>query len=123
MHCAFRGDLRLLAAVPVAAVLLGLAIGATPTAARGSARRHPRITSEPWGTANGQPVRLWTLRSGHGMTVRITNYGGVIQSIQVPGRGGSEADVALGFPKLSDYVNDFQDQPWPAPGGSGDTYF
>jgi aldose 1-epimerase len=31
--------------------------------------------------------------------------------------------VALGFPKLSDYVNDFQNQPWPASGGSGDTYF
>jgi aldose 1-epimerase len=122
MRCAFRGD-RLLAAVPVAAVLLGLAIGATATAARASARRHPSITSKPWGTADGRPVRLWTLRSGHGMTVRITNYGGVIQSIRVPGRGGSEADVALGFPKLSDYVNDFQNQPWPAPGGSGDTYF
>jgi aldose 1-epimerase len=33
------------------------------------------------------------------------------------------ANVALGFPKLSDYVNDFEHQPWPAAGGSGDTYF
>src|SRR5579859_2277426 len=57
------------------------------------------------------------------MTVRITNYGGVVQSIWVPGRGGRVADVALGFPRLSDYVNDFQNQPWPAAGGSGDTYF
>ena len=31
--------------------------------------------------------------------------------------------MALGFPKLSDYVNDFENQPWPAAGGSGDTYF
>ena len=32
-------------------------------------------------------------------------------------------NVALGFKKLSDYVNDFENQPWPAAGGSGDTYF
>ena len=33
------------------------------------------------------------------------------------------ANVALGFSNLDDYVNDFQHQPWPASGGSGDTYF
>lgn len=32
-------------------------------------------------------------------------------------------NVALGFPTLSDYVDDFENQPWPAPGGSGQTYF
>jgi aldose 1-epimerase len=35
--------------------------------------------------------------------------------------------VALGFPSLSDYVNDFtqgaNSTSWPLPGGSGDTYF
>ncbi|MGH2888410.1 MAG: aldose epimerase family protein [Solirubrobacteraceae bacterium] len=94
--------------------------------ARGHRARgaHPAsITSVPWGTANGQAVRLYTLDSGNGMTVHITNYGGVVQSIWVPGRTGQPADVALGFPKLSDYVNDVQNQPWPAAGGSGDTYF
>ncbi|MGH2875182.1 MAG: aldose epimerase family protein, partial [Solirubrobacteraceae bacterium] len=94
--------------------------------ARGHRARgaHPAsITSVPWGTANGQAVRLYTLDSGNGMTVHITNYGGVVQSIWVPGRTGQPADVALGFPKLSDYVNDFQNQPWPAAGGSGETYF
>jgi aldose 1-epimerase len=68
-------------------------------------------------------VRLWTLRNGRGMVVRISNYGGVVQSIWVPDRFGRRADVALGFPRLSDYINDFQNQPWPAAGGSGDTYF
>jgi aldose 1-epimerase len=55
--------------------------------------------------------------------VKITNYGGVVQSIWVPDSTGALKNVALGFPKLSDYVNDFQNQPWPAAGGSGDTYF
>jgi aldose 1-epimerase len=60
------------------------------------------------------------------MTVKITNYGGVVQSIIVPSRHGAR-DVALGFPKLADYVADFTQgatqTPWPESGGSGDTYF
>jgi aldose 1-epimerase len=82
-----------------------------------------KITSQDWGTAHGQTVKLFTLTNSHRMTVRITNYGGVVQSIWVPDRRGHVKDVALGFSKLSDYVNDFENQPWPASGGSGDTYF
>ena len=81
------------------------------------------ITHVSWGTANGRPVDLYTPRNRHGMIVKITTYGGVIQSIWVPDCTGALKNVALGFPKLSDYVNDFQNQPWPAAGGSGDTYF
>ncbi len=106
-------------AAAAAAAALGLSIAASAQAAKAG----PTISSQAWGRAHGTAVRLWTLRSGHGMTVRITNYGGVVQAIRVPGRGGRVADVALGFPKLSDYVNDFEHQPWPASGGSGDTYF
>ena len=32
------------------------------------------------------------------MTVKITNYGGVVQSIWVPDRKGNQVNVALGFP-------------------------
>ena len=108
---------------------LGLALGAggvAGAAAKSKAKAKgvkPTMSSQPWGTANGQPVNLYTLKSGHGMIVKITNYGGVVQSIWVPGRHGKVANVALGFSKLSDYVNDFQNQPWPAAGGSGNAYF
>ena len=81
------------------------------------------ITAKPWGSAHGQAVSLFTLRNSNGMIVRITNYGGVVQSIWVPDRRGNLKNVALGFPTLSDYVNDFENQPWPAAGGSGDTFF
>ncbi len=85
------------------------------------------INSTPWGTADGQPVSLFALSNGHGMTVNITNYGGVVQSIWVPNRQGGVTNVALGFPNLGDYVSDFTQgatgTPWPLPGGSGDTYF
>jgi aldose 1-epimerase len=84
------------------------------------------ISSQPWGSVNGQAVKLYTLRSGNGMTVKITNYGGDVQSIIVPSRRGP-TNVALGFPKLADYVADFTQgatsTPWPLSGGSGDTYF
>jgi aldose 1-epimerase len=81
------------------------------------------ISKQTWGSAHGQAVDLYTLRNSNGMIVKISNYGGVVQSIWVPDRTGGVKNVALGFPTLSDYVNDFENQPWPAPGGSGDTYF
>ncbi|MHB1568536.1 MAG: aldose epimerase family protein [Solirubrobacteraceae bacterium] len=85
------------------------------------------VTSQPWGSVGGQGVDLYTLTNGRGMTVNITNFGGVVQSISVPDRWGATKDVALGFPTLDDYVNDFtqgaNSTSWPLPGGSGDTYF
>jgi len=85
------------------------------------------ITSVPWGSVDGQAVNLYTLSSRHGMTVNITNYGGVVQSIWVPNRKGGMTNVALGFSSLSDYVSDFTQgatsTPWPLSGGSGDTFF
>jgi aldose 1-epimerase len=81
------------------------------------------ISKQTWGSAHGQAVDLYSLRNRNGMIVKITNYGGVVQSIWVPDRTGHLTNVALGFPKLSDYVNDFENQPWPAAGGSGETYF
>jgi aldose 1-epimerase len=89
-------------------------------------RGAPGITSAPWGSVGSSAVNLYSLTNGT-MTVKITNYGGVVQSIWVPDRHGRLVDVALGFPKLSDYVNDFTQgatqTPWPEAGGSGDTYF
>jgi aldose 1-epimerase len=90
------------------AMLLGVVPG-TPSLAgsAGAAGAHggrPTITSAPWGAVGGQPVDLYTLTNGQGMTVRITNYGGIIQSIDVPDRRGRTADVALGFDNLDDYV-------------------
>jgi aldose 1-epimerase len=81
------------------------------------------ITQAPWGAANGSPVDLFTLTNDNGMKVNITDYGGVVQSIWVPDGRGRLVNVALGFSNLDDYVNDFENQPWPLSGGSGDTYF
>ncbi|MGI8507144.1 MAG: aldose epimerase family protein [Solirubrobacteraceae bacterium] len=78
------------------------------------------ISSQPFGTVGGKPVRLYTLSNGH-MRVRITNFGGIIQSIYVPDRFGRMSDVSLGFRNLAGYeANDVYPQ---KPGGSGTTYF
>jgi aldose 1-epimerase len=138
MQYAFRRSRKLWAlagasALVVLAVVL-LATGGSAGAASVHSQHHAKakhhaadstlsISRQLWGSAHGQPVYLYTLRNGNRMLVKISNYGGVVQSIWVPGRNGRLADVALGFPKLSDYINDFEHQPWPAPGGSGDTYF
>jgi len=64
----------------------------------------PAISSEPFGQVNGTAVSRYTLTNGHGMRVRILTYGGIIQSIEVPGKSGHVDDVTLGFPTLDAYL-------------------
>jgi aldose 1-epimerase len=59
---------------------------------------------EPFGVVNGQTVQLYTLSNSNGMRVTISNYGGILQRIDVPDRNGEYANVALGFTSLNDYV-------------------
>lgn len=65
------------------------------------------ISSQNWGTTadDGRPANLYTLTNDKGMRVRISNYGGVIVSIEVPGRDGKLANVAQGFDSLADYTS------------------
>jgi aldose 1-epimerase len=124
-----RGLLALLGACGAAGVAAALLwTGGTAHASPGHpSSGKPTISRQRWGSVGGKAVYLFTLRSGRGMTVKISNYGGVVQSIWVPARGGGVKNVALGFPTLSDYVKDFTQgatgKPWPLAGGSGDTYF
>ena len=63
------------------------------------------ITKAPFGqTEAGQPIELYTLKNASGMEAGIINFGGIVVSLKVPGRGGQIADVVLGFDKLADYV-------------------
>ncbi len=61
------------------------------------------ISEENWGEIDGQPVALFTLKNANGVTVKITNYGGVVQSILVPDKDGKLADVTLGFDTVAEY--------------------
>src|ERR1700735_2351062 len=58
-----------------------LTVGASAAAVAKTARHVDRpaaggkagISSAPWGSVDGQAVKLYSLKSGHGMTVKITN--------------------------------------------------
>ena len=72
----------------------------------------PTVSRQPFGKAMDiyvhkyLKVYRYTLTNCQGMQVRILSYGGIIQSINVPGRSGQSADVVLGFATLKDYVNE-----------------
>ena len=53
--------------------------------------------------ADGSKTALYTLTNDNGMEVCITNYGGRIVSVMVPGRDGALRDVVLGFDNVEDY--------------------
>jgi aldose 1-epimerase len=60
--------------------------------------------SELFGTlSDGTAVHRWTLERA-GVRVRVLSYGGIVQSVEVPDRGGRTADVVLGFPGLDGYL-------------------
>jgi aldose 1-epimerase len=94
--------------VELAAALALAAVAATATAglaaASKSAACSPTISSEPWGSVDGQAVSRYTLKNCNRMEVKILTYGGILQSIAVPDRRNKVANVTLGFDNLADYV-------------------
>jgi aldose 1-epimerase len=57
-------------------------------------------------TPDGTEASVYTLRNGHGLEARITNYGGILVSLMVPDRSGNRGDVVLGFDTLEGYLNE-----------------
>jgi len=54
---------------------------------------------------DGTPVDLYTLANTQGLTVKITNYGATVVSLEVPDRDGNPGDVTLGYDSLEDYIS------------------
>ena len=66
-----------------------------------------KITKANFGQlTNGQQVDLFTLSNDNQITVKITNYGGIITSIETPDKNGKPANVVCGFEKLETYLSD-----------------
>ena len=99
-----RAFVRVVALVGAVFLLLVATSGLSTALAPSVKRLVPRITKQPWGDVGGEPVDLYTLINSRGMRVKITNYGGIIQSIEVPDRNHHFANVALGFNNVDDYV-------------------
>ncbi len=62
------------------------------------------IKKEVLGKTDGKQIFLYTLKNKNGMTVKITNYGGIVTSLLVPDKNGKFDDVVLGFDNLDDYL-------------------
>ena len=52
---------------------------------------------------DGQTAFLYTLRNQNGMEAQISDFGGIITKLLVPGSDGQLVDVVLGFDTLAEY--------------------
>src|SRR5680860_440335 len=62
-----------------------------------------RVTSEPFGSVDGQQVEQYTLENERGVSVSILSFGAIVHSLLVPGASGDRANVVLGYPTLAGY--------------------
>jgi aldose 1-epimerase len=63
------------------------------------------ITKSDFGQApDGQAVELYTLSNSKGMEAKITTYGGIVTSLEVPDKDGKLGDVVLGYDNLDGYL-------------------
>jgi aldose 1-epimerase len=63
------------------------------------------VNRSPFGALpDGTAVEAVTLSNGKGMVARIISYGAILQSLTVPDRDGTPADVALGHADLRGYL-------------------
>ena len=53
---------------------------------------------------DGRAVPAVTLSNGRGVSATVIAYGASLQSLIMPDRNGTAADVALGYAKLADYL-------------------
>lgn len=53
---------------------------------------------------DGTPVRIYTLKNGKGVALKITEYGAIVSQIQVPDRNDKPGNIALGFDSLDRYL-------------------
>ena len=59
-----------------------------------------------WGVLHSRPVYLYTLNGASGASARVTNYGGILQSLDIPGPDGDLVDVVLGFDTFDEYLGE-----------------
>lgn len=61
---------------------------------------------------DGKKVSLYTLESGNGLVMQVTNYGGRIVSLWVPDKNNKYEDVVLGFGSINKYINNEENDSW-----------
>lgn len=65
-----------------------------------------KITKTTFGKTNeGIEIELFTLSNDNQLTVKITNYGAIVTSIELPDKNGEIKNIALGFDSLEGYLS------------------
>ncbi len=60
---------------------------------------------EIYGTMpDGQKVRIFTLTNKNGLKAKVTEYGAILVSMEVPDKSGKTADVTLGYDTLAGWL-------------------
>lgn len=102
-----RGSLASMTLVLLLTVIMVAPAGATTKGASITSQSFGFVDSnDPAHPEQGNEVDLYTLTNRKGMRVGILTYGGIIQSIEIPGRRGHLTNVTLGFNNLDQYVNE-----------------
>lgn len=56
-------------------------------------------------TVDNKPVSIYTLDSGNGLIMQVTNFGGRVVSLWAPDKNGEYEDVVLGYESIDRYLN------------------
>lgn len=56
--------------------------------------------------SDGTKAKLYTIVNKNGLTMQVTDYGGIIVSLSVPDKDGNISDIVLGYDNVADYVKD-----------------
>ena len=56
--------------------------------------------------SDGREAKLFEITNNSGISVKITNYGGIITSIEMPDKKENIENIVCGFSHLNDYLNE-----------------
>lgn len=89
----------------IVAWLLTLNVSASVAESPRPPRKEPGLAVSVFGKMpGGRDVMIFELSNPKGLRARVTEYGAILVSVEVPDRDGKLADVALGFDDLESYV-------------------
>lgn len=69
-----------------------------------SKKNTPTVSRQDWGIVDDKPVYLYTLTNSNGVTVKITNYGGIVTEFHTPDSEGKLENIVLGLNSLEAYL-------------------
>jgi aldose 1-epimerase len=62
------------------------------------------VEKKPFGSVDGKNVDLYVLTNANGLKASITNYGGLVVSLEVPDKNGKLGDILLGYDNVDGFV-------------------